>query len=467
MIRALPWIALLAACASLPSTDRDDVAADASSRLGREVAFAEDPAEKIEDMLADGALGADEAVRIAVCNNRRLHAILEELEIARARVWNAALLPNPVVDAELQFVEGGGGELLEITVAQSIVEAILMPMRRQVAEAHFEQVRAEVTAAVIDLAIEVRTTYRELQAQQDLVELNESAADATWLAFDAARRLREAGNIIELDLLTEQALHEETRVALARARARTSALREAMNVLLGLYGLHADRWAVSDHLPQPPALDVAPEELERRAIASSLDVESAHRALLAAGHASGLSRLEVLMHETAIGAKTEREPDGTWSGGPTVGITIPIFDFGQAVSHEAAARLRRSYDRYTDTAIRVRHATREAFVAATTAAENSRYLREVVLPLRTRITERTQRQFNAMQIGIFRLMDARRRELAAGRSYVQSLREHWVARTKLEAMLLGRMPQMRFGIDVGGGFAGAQMAVASDGGGHE
>lgn len=439
---------LLVSCAPFPQgTGREAVEEDLEARLGSATSLEAGASEVYQRVLADGVLDPDDTVRLAIAGNQRLHAILQELDIARAELWRASLLPNPVIEAELQFIEAGGGDVLELGVAQDIIHVLLMPRRRQIASERFEQVKAEVTAAVIDLATEVRVAYRRLQAQEELVGLYRTAVDAFALSHEAARRLREAGNIRELDVLREQAMLEESKVALSEALALAAQHRENVNALLGLWGPAAASWSISPRLPTPSPLELDPETLESEVIARSLDLRSLQHRIMALGQAAGVERLEALFPEATGGAIAEREPDETWSAGPRASLALPLFDFGQAANAEARARLEQAYARYTDLAVRLRHSVRSAYVESTTSGETSRFLREVVMPLRTRVTERTRLQFNAMQLGVFQLLEARRQELDAARRYVESLRDHWIARLRLEALLLGRLPEMRFGIE--------------------
>jgi len=449
-MRSRPGLAavlLSASCAGLPpDAGRDAVRADAESRVGIPIEWDAEARDAMAAVFADGVLDVDEALRLALSNNSRLQAILHGLDLASADVWRASLPPNPVAHAELQFVDGGGGDLLELSIVQSVIDLLLLPRRRQVARAHFARVEAEVTGAVLDLAAETRTAYRRLQGQTELVEVLRAATEAAFLAFDAARRLRAAGNVRELDVLTQQALYEETKVALAAAEMSARGHRENLNTLLGITDATGERWRVEPRLPAPPPLDLDAASLEKRAVAASLDLRAQRHEIVALGREVGLRRLEVTFAHLDAGAVTEREADESWATGPTLSASVPLFDFGQAVGAAARARLARAYDDYTDLAVRVRRSARRAFVESGTTAENSRYLSEVLLPLRAQITEQTQRQFNAMQLGVFRLLEAKREEIEAGRRYVETLRDHWVARIRLESILLGRLPQVRFGL---------------------
>jgi cobalt-zinc-cadmium efflux system outer membrane protein len=291
--------------------------------------------------------------------------------------------------------------------------------------------------------------------------------DATYYAHETARRLREAGNIRELDVLRERALHEQARADLAMAETAAVRLRERMNVLLGLWDDRADAWRLPGRLPEPDA-DTEPREVVRRSLERSLDLEVRRREILAVGHGLGLRKAQAALPELAGGVAGEVEPDGTLSLGPAVAVSVPIFDQGQAASVRGRAALRRAYRDFTATAVRLRARVRDAYVAMAAARKRAAFFREQVLPVRTRVTAATQRQVNAMQVGVFELLQAKRLEIEAGRRYVETLRDYWLARVELELMVAGRMPRTRFGLAAGveTDTAGAAGAAGGGGGGH-
>ena len=61
-----------------------------------------------------------------------------------------------------------------------------------------------------------------------------------------------------------------------------------------------------------------------------------------------------------------------------------------------------------------------------------------MLPLRHEITEQTQRQYNAMLVGAFQLLQAKQAEFEAGVASIDALRDYWIARTELEQIQSGR-----------------------------
>jgi cobalt-zinc-cadmium efflux system outer membrane protein len=58
--------------------------------------------------------------------------------------------------------------------------------------------------------------------------------------------------------------------------------------------------------------------------------------------------------------------------------------------------------------------------------------RERLLPLRVTILDQTLRHYNMMLLGAYDVLAARRAELESEKEYVESWRDYWVARVRLE-----------------------------------
>lgn len=409
----------------------------------------------IEQTLGDEILDAEEAVRLALGNNADLQAELDELGIAQGELIQASLLPNPMLNVGVRVVEAGGGEIVELGIAQRVLDVVLLPRRKRLAERGVGMAEQRAAASILDLAAETRTAYRGYQAQLARIELYEHIVDATYLSADMAKRLRKAGNNIELDVLREEALYDQARLMLAEAQGEAMRRRESLNALLGLWGDSASGWSVPARLPIPEKLKLDPAELEPRVIRASIDLALSRESINIVAQEAGIEKIEAVLPDFQAGAEAEREPDGTWSIGPTLGIALPVFDWGQGVRAEQAARLRQAMNRHQGLAVRLRATARSAYTTAQTTENTSRYIRERLLPNQRDMTGETQKQFNAMQIGVFELLSAKRSEIEMAERYLDALELHWSARIRLETLGMGRMPQVRFGIDAGGPISGA------------
>jgi cobalt-zinc-cadmium efflux system outer membrane protein len=86
----------------------------------------------------------------------------------------------------------------------------------------------------------------------------------------------------------------------------------------------------------------------------------------------------------------------------------------------------------------VRSAAREIRNRVVSAHGRARQYQEVIAPAQRRVTEQTLLQYNAMQLGIFQLLEARQAELDVELEYIETLREYWSTVARLGALLAGQ-----------------------------
>jgi outer membrane protein, heavy metal efflux system len=424
----------------------DDVSQEVQQRTNMRVIWNsgtpedEQATQAVHDLLQEG-LTADSAVQIALLNNRELQALYEDLHIAQADLVQAGLLRNPIFDAQIRFATSGSGTGVDLGVAQDFVSLLYLSLRKGRAAAAFEAAKLRVTGAVLDFASEARAGLYELQAAEQLLEMRRSVVEATAASYDLAQRLREAGNNRDLDVANERALHEESKVQLAVAEANVIARRERMNEIMGLWGVDTS-WRTASRLPTIPEQEIVADGLERRAVESSLDLGLARREIEVAARQLGIAKPLGWLDDAEVGVAAEREVEGGWSAGPAFVLPIPLFDQGQAVVGSAQARYRQVSERYIATAVRLRSRVRAAYSATLEARDRAAHYERVLLPLRQTIVDETQLQYNAMQVGAFQLLQAKRDQIETGARYIQSLRDYWLSRTALEQILSGRMGQI-------------------------
>ncbi len=399
----------------------------------------EEAGRHVQELLAS-ELDIDSAVQIALLNNRSLQAVYAQLGIAQADLVQAGLLQNPILSAQVTFPTPAGLFTgAAIGLVQQIVSIIQIPLKRRVAGAAFEEAKLTVSAAVVDLVTAVKRAFYRSQGAEQLLELRRSVVEATALSADVARRQHDAGNITDLDLASELALNEQASADLARAETEAAEDREELTALMGL-SAEAASWRIGPRLPDLPREDVAPDGLETLAVSQRLDLAAAqqrvHRLLLA----RDLTRRSRFLPMAGLGVAAEREvDDGAWSVGPAVELPIPIFDQGQAALASQSAQVRQGEDQHAALAVTVRSQVRRAHTRMQQARALAEHYRTVLVPLRERIIRQTQLEYNAMLVGVFQLLVAKRDEIDAGRGLIESLRDYWIARTDLESAVGGEL----------------------------
>ena len=442
---ALALIAFAGGCSSVPTTaDFAPVQQDVKDRAGYQVQWLRDEQAQremevaINRLLQQTNLAVQDAVQIALLNNRHLQATYEELGLAQAAWAQAGLLGNPNADVALRWPTGSGPMVVDWGVTQNFLELLSRPLRQRVAGAEFEAAQFRVTRSVLETAGATQMAYSRLQADLQLQELWQQVAQSTGASFETAKRLRAAGNITALELAEEQAADEEAKLALQAAVTRVAMGRERLNALMGLWGTQT-QWTLAPRLPELPEKVEVFDNAEGRAVESSLSLQAARADIQAAAHALGLSRATSLLPHLDAGVSAERG-EGHWTFGPAVALPLPLWDQGQARKAAAQAQLRRRQQRYYAQAVDLRATARAAQLRVTEAHRRAAHYRAVVLPLHGQIVQQTQLQYNAMQVGVFRLLLAKRFSIAAAQDYVASLHDYMAARTALDLLLMGAPP---------------------------
>jgi len=394
--------------------------------------------EKVRALLKN-QLTADEAVQIALLNNRGLQALYSDLGVAQADLVQAGLLNNPIFDTAIKFPNSGGRANLELSAVWNFLDIFYLPLRKRVAAARFEEAKLRVTGAVLDFSAQVRSAFYTHQANEQMLELRQTIVKALSASVEVARRLSEAGNITDLDFARDRALAEAGKLALRSAEVAVRQSREQLNDLLGLWGKDTE-WQTDGHLPDIPAQAIRTDDLERVALSRSVDLLHAKQRIVVAGEQLGFNKTTALIPEFHAGPLGERE-EGGWLVGPTLEFPIPIFDQGQARIARAVAELRRAQQEYYALAIRIRSITRAVRDRMEGALDRALYYRDILLPLQERIVNESQLQYNAMQLGPIQLLRAREQQIETAVAYIEVLRDYWLAQGDLGQILNGRLPK--------------------------
>ncbi|QRK05665.1 TolC family protein [Archangium violaceum] len=448
MSRLLPMVALslfAAGCATLsPERGHAELGALVRERVSVPTGWEKGspPAEEVRthvlELLRDG-LSREEAVRIALVNNPSLQVEYEALGVSQAEMVEAGLLRNPTIGAQVRAPnEPGLGLGIEFSIVQELLDLFMLPARKRIARQQFETDVLRAAHEALSVVAETREAYTAAQAAERLLRYQAQIVAAAEAAATLARMQYDAGNISELDLGITQTAWEEARLALASEELELVEHRERLNRLLGLWGEHTE-WAVSESLPELPPEEPGLEHLERLALRRRLDVDAARKEVALMDQSVSLARGSRFIGTVEVGVSTEREPDGLRFTGPSLVLELPIFDQRQALIGRLEAQRRQAERRLTKLSVDARSEVRMARARLQTARRQAEHYAKVLLPLRRRVVEQAQLQYNAMVLSPFQLLEARRDEVQTYRQYVETLRDYWNARNALENAVGGRL----------------------------
>ncbi len=385
-------------------------------------------------------LEAEGAVRVAMLNNADVQTAFEELGIARADLVTALRLPNPIAEGSVAFHKPKPD--FEFGLLFALNDLMFLSTRAGAAEAGLDVAKLAVVGSILDLALEVRVAYYRYVAARQIVDMRRHVLLAARGSYDSAEELNRAGNITELDLQNQRALYEDQRLLEAQAESDVTREHARLDALMGLSGTGA-RWETAMLLPDVDTMGTLPVDAERRALERSVDLEIARRRFTAAAKRANLARAEGLLPDLRVGAIAKKEQDETWGFGPKFEVGIPLLYQGGGEVARAQSEMRQQRNTYTAAAQQIRAAVQEVGTRLETARASVAFYREVQLPLRERIVTETQLQFNAMNASVFQLLQAKRDQVEAGRAYVDTLREFWIARSEADQLLAGRLVRSR------------------------
>lgn len=393
----------------------------------------------VDDLLAS-PLTPEAASEIAILNSPRLRAAFARVGIASADLIEAGLLENPRLSAAVGFPDRPPSAAeLDFGLTFNILRLLMLPARKQIAGLQLDAATLDVADEVLRTRANAQVAFLELQGAEHLASVLREIALAAEASAEFAGRLREAGNLSDLELANEQALYEEARLAYARSLAEAASLRERLNAVLGLWG---DRigWSIDDRLPELPLSEPEMADLESLAVRQRFDLAATAKEVESLYAALGLQRKWRYILAADAGFIAARDTDGQWVFGPQLSIELPIFNQRQADIARLEAALRGAESRLEAIAIDTRADVRRLLDRLYALRYEAEHFKETIVPLRQRITGLTQEQYNFMLMDTFDLLAAKRAESDAYRAYLTTIRDYWITRAELERAVGGGLP---------------------------
>ena len=382
-------------------------------------------------------LGADDAVKLALLNNRGLQAAYNDLGIAEADVVQAGRLRNP----GFSFTRLRRADEIEIerTFLFDVLGLITLPLRTELERRRFALTQGRVAGEVLQIAADTRRAWYATVAAQESATYAEQVKQAAEASAELARRMAAAGNFSKLDHAREQVFYAEATVQLARARQNAVSQREQLTRLMGLWG-DDTQFRVPARLPALPKAARDMRDLETHALQNRLDVKAAMQEAENLAASLGLTRATGFINVFEVGYQRNSESGHPRQVGYEIELRLPIFDWGGAKVARAEHTYMQAVNRAADTAVRARSEVREAYAAYRTAYDLAKHYRDEIVPLRKHISEEVLLRYNGMLMSVFELLADARQQIAAVTSAIDAQRDFWLAESNLNLALTGKSP---------------------------
>ncbi|WOD14205.1 TolC family protein [Paraburkholderia kirstenboschensis] len=445
VVAAATALTFLAGCTTFSKDGGfNTVSTTASERLGKDAVLVktdedrEAVAKRTQELLSK-PLGMDDAVQIALLNNRGLQASYGELGISEADLVQAGRLPNP----GFTFSRAHGNDSLSInrTFTLSLLNVLTMPLATRIESRRFEQTKLLTADAMLKVAADARRAYVNAVAAQQSAAYAEQVNDSAEAGAELALRMQQAGNFSKLDYAREQAFYADAVAQLAKTRQQSVAAREKLTRTMGLWGA-STQYKLPDRLPDLPKDRPELKDLESFAMQNRLDIQAAKLQTQSVASSLGLSKATRFINALDVGYQNNFTTSDGHEQGYEIGVEIPIFDWGGSKVARAEAIYMQSVNRVAATAIDARSEVRESYSAYMTDYDIAKHYRDEVVPIRKTISDEMLLRYNGMLASVFELLADSRDQVGAVNSYIDALKEYWLAETDLQQAVGGRLPPL-------------------------
>lgn len=389
---------------------------------------------RIDILLRDG-LSRKEAIQIALLNNRMLQASFENIGIAEANLVQAGLLTNPVLGFFFAFPitsgNSGGGSLAFLSDLWTI------PARKKVFEKQAQATIRQVGVTVVDTASEAALAYDDILYHKESLELEK---ENLRIVSNIQKRVKirfEHGfgnefdvRLVETEYFDQQVVVEDSMKALKMAEVR---LRKALSL-----PNEQIEFELADSLEILPENSWDVEELVPLAMENRLDLAFARISVEQAENQIGFEKTQVFRNIGLGGAYEGDFGKGSGdSGGPILGIELPVFDQNQAQIAKADYELRQMKKSLAAAEMIARKQITDTVADLNFRRDEIAILRNNVQPAVKGKIEYAMKWGPRMQFNFLNLLDAQRSENALQREYLIALWQLRIADVNLQRVIWG------------------------------
>ncbi|MHB9841936.1 TolC family protein [Paraburkholderia terrae] len=420
------------------------VSTTASERLGKDAVLVKtdedrDAVAKRTQELLSRPLSMDDAVQTALLNNRGLQASYGELGISEADLVQAGRLPNP----GFSFSRTHGGNDLSInrTFTLGLLNVLTLPLATRIESRRFEQTKLLAADAMLKVAADARRAYVNAVAAEQAAAYAAQVKDSAEAGAELTLRMQQAGNFSKLDYAREQAFYADSVAQLARTRQQSVAAREKLTRTMGLWGA-GTQYTLPERLPDLPKYRPELNDLESFAMQNRLDIQAAKLQTQSVASSLGLSKATRFINALDVGYQNNFTTSDGHEQGYEISVEIPVFNWGGSKVARAEAIYMQSVNRVAETAINARSEVRESYSAYVTDYDVAKHYRDEVVPIRKTISDELLLRYNGMLASVFELLSDSRDQVGAVNSYIDALKDYWLAETDLQQAVGGRLPPL-------------------------
>lgn len=385
------------------------------------------------------SLSLRQLIQIAQHDNKDLQAARYAIEVGRARLIQAGLLPNPRLDlsgrSDSAF-KNEGEYSVSVAVSQQFPIAGRILRQKDVARVDVALAQAEVEEAERKLAGDVAANVyrllvidRQIQARDELIGIEEKLAQATRDRLKAAEVSELDVNTVQLDL---QRLSQERGLLLSQRQS----LLVFLNTLIGKPA--ATSLTINEPLPEAEVLPNL-EQLQAQAFQARPDLRSA---LLSADRAQAEKALARAQRweDWSVGLGLDQDKLAIAGAPPqsrdravglSLSIPLPLFNRNQGQIAEAQISVDQAKARIAALRLSITGEIAGAHTDTSNLQQSVNQYRQGLLPVGQRNVQLAQKGYGQGQVSVIEVVQAQRQLADLNAAYLNTLDQFLQALVRL------------------------------------
>jgi len=396
---------LLSGCATVSQKEVFDSVGIVSAKENLVWIKTQSEAESVNETvnsLLSKPLTSDNAVRIALINNRNLQQTYEEIGVSQSELVQAGLMTNPL----LGYSVGITTSTWSLDVM--FLDLLWIPLRRELGGLALEETKYRVGDEVLKMVRDTKIAYIDAKIAWDKMVLYAPILKSHEASVQLAIRQNTAGNSSKRDFLKIQDAYAHARLESMKLGREYAMARENLNRILGVYGDQTHFELMKEPL-ELTVFSTNERGLESCAIVNRLDMKAAIAKVDYTVAQAGYAKNTRLLSEAEVSVESEKITNEKRFNTFGIKLPIPIFDFGQGRVSQSQALYNQSVHRLYETAVNVRSQVRESYASVRYTYDMVREMKEIVVPANEQILGETQKYYNGMLDGIYELLEDQRR----------------------------------------------------------
>lgn len=391
------------------------------------------------DAAETSELTLPQLIQLARQENKDLQAARYAVEIGRARLAQAGLLPNPRLDlsGRNDFAFKNEGEYSSsVGISQQFPIAGRLLRQKDVARVDIALAQAEVEEAERRLAGEVAVDVyrllvidRQIQSRNELAGIEEKLAKATRDRFKAAEVSELDVNTVQLDL---QRLSQERAVL----QSQRQSLLISLNTLIGRPAAAA--LLINESLPETEALP-SREQLQAQALLSRPDLRGAQLGADRAQAEKALAKAQ-RWEDWSVGLGLDQDKlaiegappqSSSRAVGFSLSIPLPLFNRNQGQIAEAEASADQAKAHIDALRLGIAGEIASAHAEASNLQQLVNQYRQSLIPVSQRNVQLAQNGYGQGLVSVIEVVQAQRQLADLNAAYLNTLDQFLQALVRL------------------------------------